>query len=284
MRSSSPTTRPPLAAVAAALACAWLALPASADAKIRELRVCADPGNLPYSAKDGAGFENRIAALLADEIGVELSYYWYPQRRSFLRDTLNKGYCDVVMGVPAATRTLETTRAYYRSSYAFVQREGEAPIKSFSDPALKHLRIGVQLLGEDGVNTPPVHDLASRGIVDNVHGYMIYGDNAGEHPASPIIDAVADGEVDVAIVWGPIAGYFAAREDEPLTVTPVLFDPDHMIMQMTYDIAIGTRKGDTELAAALEKALRDRRPEVDAILAEYGVPRADRPTRIGDAK
>src|SRR5437868_5194931 len=143
----------------------WLlAIVACTPLQARELRVCADPNNLPFSKSDGSGFENRIAALLANEVGADLTYTWFAQRRGFLRNTLNAGKCDVIMGYASGIHVLRATRPYYRTSYVFVRRAGEAPIRSFDDPALRTLRVGVQLIGDDGANTPPVHDLAKRGI------------------------------------------------------------------------------------------------------------------------
>jgi quinoprotein dehydrogenase-associated probable ABC transporter substrate-binding protein len=246
-----------------------------------ELRVCADPNNLPFSKKDGTGFENRIAAVLADELGAKLTYTWFAQRRGFLRNTLNNGTCDVVMGYPPNYQLLRSTRPYYRSSYVFVRRAGEPEISSFDDPALRKLEIGVQLVGDDGTNTPPVQALAKRGIVRNVRGYMVYGDYRTSAPLSPIMTAVAKGDVDVAIVWGPTAGYFASRADVPLTLTPVLFDPEMLAQPMTFDIAVGVRKNDTELAGAIDAAIRRRRRDIDHILQAYGVPRTDQPTAVG---
>jgi mxaJ protein len=252
-------------------------------AQARELRICADPDNLPFSHEDGSGFENRIAAVLAEELGARLSYTWYAQRRGFLRNTLKAGTCDVVMGYPPNYQLLRSTRPYYRSSYVFVRRGGDPTIRSFDDPALRTLRIGVQLVGDDGANTPPVQVLAKRGIANNVRGYMVYGDHRMGAPLSPIMRAVADGEVDVAIVWGPTAGYFASREGAPLTLTPVLFDPSMLTQPMTFEIAVGVRKGEIALANEIDRALEKRRGEIDAILADYGVPRTDTATRIGQA-
>ncbi len=259
--------------------CALLALPASVEA--RELRVCADPNNLPFSKQDGSGFENKIATVLADELGAELRYTWHAQRRGFLRETLNAGKCDVVMGYPPNYELLKSTKPYYRSSFAFVQRAGDREIRSFDDPALRTLKIGVQLVGDDGANTPPVQILAKRGIVSNVHGYMVYGDYRSGAPLSPIMTAVADGDVDVAIVWGPTAGYFASRERKPLSVTPVLFDPSMLSQPMTFDIAMGVRKDDAALAREINGAISKRRGDIDRILADYGVPRVDRPNKMG---
>ncbi|MFD0986080.1 quinoprotein dehydrogenase-associated putative ABC transporter substrate-binding protein [Methyloligella solikamskensis] len=245
------------------------------------LRVCADPNNLPYSKKDGSGFENKIAEILADQMNAKLEYYWMPQRRGFLRETIKAGHCDVVMGVPSAMRTLETTRPYYRSSYVFLQRKGDPTISSYDDPALKKLKIGVQLIGEDGLNTPPVHDLGRRGIVDNIEGYMVYGDPESDTPLSPVVDAVADGDVDVSIVWGPIAGYYAKAEPVPLKLTPILIDPSQPVLQMAYGISIGTRHADLDLHGEVSQALRERSEEIDAVLADYGVPRIDKPQASG---
>lgn len=246
------------------------------QAGARELRVCADPNNLPFSKADGSGFENRIAEVLADELDAHVAYTWYAQRRGFLRNTLNAGKCDVVMGYPQNYQLLKSTRPYYRSSYAFVTRKGQPKISSFDDPALRKLKIGVQLVGDDGANTPPVQILAKRGIVTNVHGYMVYGDYRDDAPLSPIMAAVANGTIDVAVVWGPTAGYFASREEVPLDVTPIAFDPTMLSQPLTFDIAIGVRKTEPELADELDAAMRKRRSEIEQILDDYGVPRPDR--------
>jgi len=240
-----------------------------------DLRVCADPNNLPFSKADGSGFENKIAAVLSHELGAELSYTWLAQRRGFLRNTLNAGTCDVVMGYAAGIPMVRTTRPYYRTSYMFVRRVGDPPVHSFDDPLLRTARIGVELVGADGANTPPVHDLARRGIIENVRGYMIYGDYRSIVPQSPILAAVANGDIDIAIVWGPIAGYFASRQARPLAIYPISFDPSALDLPMTFDIAVAVRKGDDSLAEELDQAIARRRTEIDAILASYGVPRAD---------
>jgi mxaJ protein len=246
------------------------AMPASAAA--RELRVCADPNNLPFSKRDGSGFENRIAAILADELDAKLSYTWFAQRRGFLRNTLKSGKCDVVMGYPPNFGLLRSSLPYYRSSYVFVQRASEKTIGSFDDPALQKLKIGVQLIGDDGANTPPVLALAKRGIVANVEGYTVYGDYRNPAPQAPIITAVANGDIDVALVWGPTAGYFASRAKVPLKLTPVLLDPKLLAQPMTFDIAVGVRNDDTALATEINTAITKHRKDIDQILLSYGVP------------
>jgi mxaJ protein len=246
-------------------------------ANARELRVCADPNNRPFSAEDGSGLENKIAAVIGEELGAEVTYTWFAQRRGFLRNTLNAGKCDLVPGIPAKMEILRTTQPYYRSGYVFVRKEGTPKIESLDDPALKTLRIGVQLIGKDATNTPPVHALAHRGIVGNVRGFMVYGDYESPDPASAIVEAVASGDVNVAIVWGPQAGYFSARQNVELAIDPVPPSAVEGDPPMRFDIAMGVRKSDKDLVAEIDRALIARRVDIDAILAAYHVPRFDPP-------
>jgi mxaJ protein len=256
---------------------------AAGAGQARELRVCADPNNLPFSNEAGAGFENRIVELVAQELGASVSYTWWAQRRGFIRNTLGAGRCDLVPGTPVNMEMLKTTRPYYRSTYVFVTRAETPAPSSFDDPLLREARIGVQLVGDDGFNTPPAHALSRRGIVQNVRGYSLYGDYAQPNPPARILDAVAEGEVDVAIVWGPLAGYFARHHEPPLRVTPVRPQIDGPRLPMIFDIAMGVRREDAALRREIADALERRRAEVDAILAEYGLPRLDRPMAAGAA-
>jgi mxaJ protein len=236
------------------------------------LRVCADPNGLPYSNDKEEGLENRLARLLAKELGWQLEYFWWAQRRGFLRNTLDAGKCDVVMGVPSRLDRLLTTRPYYTSSYVFLQRRGAPPIHSFDDPALRGRSIGVQLIGDDFANSPPAHALGRRNIIDHVRGFMVYGDYSTHDPQQPIVQALEDGTLDLAIVWGPLAGYYARRSRVPLEFRPVqpLEDGD---LAMSFSIAMGVRKGDELLREVLERALRQSRRQVEQLLVEYGVPR-----------
>jgi mxaJ protein len=252
-------------------------------ADARELRVCADPNNLPFSNERGEGFENKIAELIADELGVTLSYTWWAQRRGFIRNTLNTGSCDLVTGTTNGIEMLRTTLPYYRSGYAFVTRQDGPKVSSLDDPILHNLRIGIQLIGEDGANPPPSEALARRGIVDNVRGYLVYGDYRERNPAAAIMDAVAKGEIDVAIVWGPVAGYFAGRESVPLKVALVTPQNDDPRVPMVFDINMGVRRDDPTLRDEINAALSKLRPKIDAVLANYGVPRADLPVEMQHA-
>ena len=241
------------------------------------LRVCADPNNLPFSNERGEGFENKIAELLAEDLHEKLEYTWWAQRRGFIRNTLKAGACDVVVGVPASFELAATTAPYYRSSYVFVYRKDKKlSVNSFDDPALRRLKIGVQMIGDDGANSPPAHALAARGVVENVRGYTVYGDYAQPNPPARIIDAVAKGDVDVAVAWGPLAGYFARRERVPLAVVPVSPQIDLPFLPFVFDISMGLRRGDDALRQQLEDFLERRRPEIEKILDEYGVPRVGR--------
>lgn len=239
----------------------------------RLLRVCADPNNLPFSNERGDGFENRVAELLARDLGATVRYTWRPQRRGFVRTTLNAGECDLVMGVPASYDPVRTTRPYYRSTYVFVYRADRGlAIASLADPALRRLRIGIHVTGDDYQNPPPAQALAARGIIDNVEGYPIYGDYSQPNPPARLVEAVAKDDVDVAIVWGPFAGYFAKRQPVALTIVPVPPESDVSGQQWTFAIAMGVRHRDEALAAELDRLLDADRAGIDRILRDYGVP------------
>jgi mxaJ protein len=272
-----------LAAVVAVAACA-----ANTPRRTAELRVCADPNNLPFSDSTGAGFENRLAALVADEMNARVSYTWWAQRRGFIRNTLNARECDVVMGVPTSFELALVTRPYYRSSYVFVSRRDRAiRVRSFDDSVLRNLRIGVQLVGDDYANAPPAHALARRGIVDNVQGFNVQGDYTKPSPPSRIIEAVTRGDVDLAVAWGPLAGYFASRQPIPLDLVPVTPQVDLPFLPFVFDISMGVRRGDTTFRDTLDAILVRRRASIDSLLDAYGVPllgvrrRADVATAMG---
>ncbi|MDQ3280840.1 MAG: substrate-binding domain-containing protein [Acidobacteriota bacterium] len=248
----------------------------SAFAANAPLRVCSDPNNLPFSNEREEGFENKIAQLIARDLGTKVSYYWFAQRRGFVRSTLKANHCDVIMGVPSSFELAATTRPYYRSSYVFVtRRDRKLAISSFDDPRLRKLKIGVQIIGDDYSNSPPAHALANRGIVKNVAGYNVYGDYSKANPPRRIVDAVAKGEVDVSAVWGPLAGYFIRRSSVPLVAKPVSPQIDLPFLPFVLDISMAVRREDTKLKERLDAILERRQPEIDAILRQYGVPRLD---------
>jgi len=261
----------------AAILLAGMALWSHASEPVeRELRVCADPDHLPYSHRNESGFENRIAELLAAELGTHLRYAWQELRRGFVRKTLGAGLCDVLVGVPADFERVLTTRPYYRSSFVFVQRADDAAVRSFADPRLKAARVGIQLVNDDLDATPPGYALARSGVVDNVVGYNVYG----ERPAAErMIAALAARELDVALVWGPQAGYFARRAPAPLAVATAHAPAELDVPRFEFDIAVGVRRGNRALRDALDAALGRAQGRIDAILASYDVPRIDRAER-----
>jgi mxaJ protein len=262
-------------ALIALLASCALAAAAEPSPK-RVLRVCADPNNLPFSNAAGEGLENALATLVARELDATVEYTWQPQRRGFVRTTLGAGVCDVMMEAPSSFERVLATAPLYRSTYVFVvRREGGPSVRSFDDPVLRHARVGVQLVGDDYANTPPAHALARRGIVDNVRGYTVFGDYGQPNPPARIVDAVARGDVDVAVVWGPLAGYFATREPVALDLVPVSPQIDLPFLPFVFDVSMGVRRGDTALRDELDGVIRRRRTDIDAILRTFGVPRVD---------
>jgi mxaJ protein len=244
-------------------------------AHARDLRVCADPNNLPFSNAAGEGFENRIVALLAKDLGATVHYTWWAQRRGMVRNTLNAGDCDVIPGIASSSGMTGTTDPYYRSTYVFVSRADHhlADLRSYDDPRLRKLTVGVQLIGDDGANTPPAHALARRGMVDNVRGYMVYGDYRSPAPQATVIDAVVQGDIGVAIVWGPTAGWFAAHSPVPLVLTPVSPWLDGPQAPMVFDVSMGVRRDDRALRRELDAALERNRVAIGKILDDYHVPR-----------
>ncbi len=236
------------------------------------LRVCADPDNRPFSSQLQDGFENKLAELIARDLGAELVYTWWPHQRGLVRRVLNAERCDVLVGVPTGYDPVLWTRPYYRTSYVMAYRTDRGlGITSLDDPALRQLRIGVH------VNTPPSEALARRGMIgENVVGYPLYFDSRyhpEDYPGKMIEDLIA-GKIDVAMVWGPIAGYFTKkRAPSSLTVLPLRErDPGS---PFAFDISMGVRKGDQALKARLEAALDRRRAEIRQILDDFGVPVLD---------
>jgi len=269
-----PATPPPEAVPAAPVASAAPTMPARPSV----LRVCADPNNLPFSNDRLEGFENRIAEVIARDLGARVEYTWWAQRRGFIRNTLRARRCDLVLGVPSSFELAATTAPYYRSTYVFVYRTDRGlNVRSFDDPVLREVKVGVQMIGDDFTNAPPAHALANRGVIENVVGYTLYGDYAEPNPPARIIEAVARGEIDVAVAWGPLAGYFARRQRVPLEVVPVSPEIDLPYLPFVFDIAMGARRGETPFLEELDRILVRRRAEIERILADYGVPRTDAP-------
>jgi mxaJ protein len=239
----------------------------------RTLTACADPNNLPFSNRAGQGFENRLASMIASDLHAKLDYVWWAQRRGYVRNTLNEAKCDFWPGIASNVEMVATTRPYYRSTYMFVSRH-DANLKGLTldDPRLKRLKIGVQMVGNDASNTPPAHALAERGVIGNVRGYMIYGDYRRPNPPAAVVEAVERGDVDVALVWGPLAGFFAAKSPVPLRLEPVTPWFADQQWPMQFDVSVGVRKDDQKLLKAIDRVLVRRKIDIGSLLAAYRVP------------
>ena len=235
------------------------------------LRICADPQNMPFTNQKREGFDNKLADVIASELGDSVTYAWWPSRRGYLRNTLSAGTCDVVIGVPIGFDPVATSKPYYRSTYYIVTRtDKKLDIKSLDDPRLKKLRVGVNLLDGDYTNTPPAHALSAHGITGiGVVGFPGFYDDV-HHPGE-IIDSLAKGNIDVALVWGPIAGWFSKQSGVQMTLT-ALPDSDSVDLPFAYSVAIGTRRSDRELRSLIDEILVRKKPEIDKILMEYNVP------------
>jgi mxaJ protein len=239
----------------------------------RHLTACADPNNLPFSNRAGQGFENKLAEMIASDLHAKLDYVWWAQRRGYVRNTLNDKKCDFWPGVASNVEMAATSRPYYRSTYVFVTRRSDKLAGlTLDDARLKRLRIGVQMVGNDASNTPPAHALATRGMIGNVRGYMLYGDYRKPNPPARILQAVENDEIDVALVWGPLAGYFAARSPVPLRLEPVTPWLADMQWPMQFDISVGVRKDNQTLLKQIDQVLARRSSDIGKLLAAYRVP------------
>jgi mxaJ protein len=252
--------------------------PKAAEAQLRPglqkpgvIRVCADPDNMPLSNQKGEGFEQKIAELVAKEWKAKIEYAWWPVRRGFFARALNGRYCDVAIEAPADFDMAAVTKPYYRSGYVFVTRKDSGlDIKSLADPRLKKLRIGVNILNSDAENTPPAMALSRYGVVGNLTGFpTFYTDTVRPED---IVTAVAKKEIDVGIVWGPLAGYFAKQSRVPLTLQPLAERDSLTDFPFRFSIGMGVRRRDKALRDSLQTVLDRKKPEIQAILKEYGIP------------
>jgi quinoprotein dehydrogenase-associated probable ABC transporter substrate-binding protein len=268
MRTASNLSR--LNATALALV---LLVSAGAAAAQRELRVCADPDNLPYSNQKLEGFENKLVDLVARDLHAKVKYAWFGSRRALVRRTLTAKACDVLPGIPAGLEKTLTTKPYYRSSYVFVYRKSDnLHLRSFDDPVLRKLKIGLHAIGSEGSNPPPAYALVHRGLADKVVGFKMWDVESVKNPQGRIIEAVANGDIDVAIVWGTFGGYFAKQQKTALEVVPVSPAVEPPGIPFVYDISMGVRPGDTALKAELERVLDRRRKDIQKLLEAYGIP------------
>ncbi len=237
-------------------------------------RVCADPDNLPFSDRQERGFENRIARLFADELGLPVRYTWFPQTIGFLRNTLKAHRCDVVMGITAGHELVQNTRSYYRSVYVLVYRAADRRrFSNLDSPLARVARIGVV------ANTPPAQLVQWKGLIDNVRSYELVVDTRVSQPGRRLIEDLAEGRLDMALVWGPIAGYWAGRARVPLEWVPLEGNRRRQL-PMDFRISMGVRYGERDWLKTLNRLIRRKRREIQAILEDYGVPLLDRRGRL----
>lgn len=234
------------------------------------LRVCSDPGNLPFSNTEEQGFENRLAELVAEKLGrSSVVYTWFPQVLGFVRNTLGAHRCDIIMGYPQGDELVQNTNHYYRTAYALVFKpdNGLDGVTSLDDPRLKDKRIGVI------ARTPPATNLTMNGLMKRAKPYQLVVDTRQYHPAKDMIDDIVSGEIDAGVLWGPIGGYYAKQSDPPLAVVPLVNEKGGS--RMVYRITMGVRPSDQNWKRTLNNLIRDNQDEINKLLADYGVPLLD---------
>jgi quinoprotein dehydrogenase-associated probable ABC transporter substrate-binding protein len=233
-----------------------------------ELRVCADPNNLPFSDEKGEGFENKIAALLAQDMSLPVKYTFFPQVVGFVRNTLRAGQCDLVMGTVAGDDVMQTTTPYYYTSYVLVLPKDKAlAFSGFDDPKLRDLHIGII------AGTPPADLLVRYGLMANARPYALMVDTRFESSTHQLMTDVAEGKVDAAMLWGPIAGYYVKRDNLPLTLAPIKSEPG--LPRMDYHIAMGVRANEPDWRRRINDEIRKNQTSIIEILRDYGVPLLD---------
>ncbi len=239
------------------------------------LRVCADPNNLPFSNEKGEGFENKIAEFLAKKLGKELAYSFYPGATGFVRNTLNAHLCDVILGMPQGNDLVQPTNPYYRTTYAIVTRAGADldGVATLDDPRLKEKPHRIGLVA----NTPPGNILAKNGLMAQVKPYALMVDTRFESSTAAMIGDLEKGDIDIALLWGPLAGYYAKKSSAKLSVAPL---PETSGARMAFRIAFGVRNSDQNWKRELNNFIAQNKPEIEKILDDYGVPQLDEAGKV----
>jgi quinoprotein dehydrogenase-associated probable ABC transporter substrate-binding protein len=234
-----------------------------------QFRVCSDAANMPFSNDRGEGFENEIAELFADHFERELRYTWFPMATGFVRRTLVENNCDVIIGFAQGDEMVLNSNHYYTSTHVLVVRADSdlANVESLTDPRLQDRRIGVI------AGTPPASHLARHGLMRQARGYDLMVDRRVESPNEQMLEDLVDGEIDAAVMWGPVGGPLAQRSGADLVVTPLLSEPG--APRLFYRITMGVRQGEDSWKRELNSAIRRLQPKIDAILRAHGVPLLD---------
>jgi len=250
------------------VAAAFFASAASFAQQRSELRVCADPSNLPYSAQDQTGFENRIAALFAEDMHLKVSYTWFPQVTGFVRNTIGAQKCDLVMGTVSGEDMMANTTAYYHTGYMIVTRTADRiTATSIGDPAFKGKKIGLI------ARTPPVDAVVKFDLTRQVVPYDLVTDTRLVQAPREMLKDLAKGEIDVALIWGPQAGYFIKHDNLPLTAA--FLKQEEGSARLDYHIAMGVRANETEWRQQISSEITKNQAKIQAILLDYGVPLLD---------
>jgi quinoprotein dehydrogenase-associated probable ABC transporter substrate-binding protein len=231
------------------------------------LRVCADANNLPFSNDKGEGFENKIADLLAADLKIPVHYTWFPDTIGFIRNTLGARRCDLIIGTAAGNELVQNSNPYYRSTYAFIYRADAHPVTSLDDPVLQSATIGII------AGTPPATLLMQKGLLGHLRSYQLLVDTRFNAPGHDLVHDVATGAVDVGILWGPIAGYYAKQETPPLVVTPL--PAQQGAMKLDFRITMGMRPNEPQWKRTINDLLRKKQNDINQILLSYGVPLLD---------
>lgn len=263
------TARPLLALILAAALAAPAAAQTTTDLVSRSaFRVCSDPANMPFSNEAGEGFENRIAELFAESFGRELEYTWFPMAPGFVRRTLAANRCDVIVGYAQGDELVLNTNHYYTSTHVLLTRaDGDlADVSSLADPRLKGRAIGVI------AGSPPASYLARYGLMTDVHGYQLMVDRRVDNPNERMLADLLSGEIDAALMWGPIGGPLVKAQGEAVAMAPLLDQPPPGAPRLSYRITMGVRAGEDAWKRELNSKIRELQPRIDAVLTEYGVP------------
>jgi len=250
-----------------------------ADAVNRQvLRVCATPANLPYSDEKGEGFENKIAQLVSDELKrSKVEYTWFPQGTGFVRKTLSEKRCDLIMGTVQADEFTLNTNPYYRTTYALITKPGSdlANVTSILDPKLKGKKVGIQ------AGAPAADYVAKAGLMQDAKSYLFIVDTRYQNPMQDMVNDVRSGEIDVGILWGPHAGWYAKRgEGEKLNVMPMLEEKQPGLPRLEYRITMGVRVNETAWKHEINNVIAKRQGDIDKILLDYGVPIIDEDNKL----
>lgn len=233
------------------------------------LRVCADPHNLPFSNDKGEGFENKLAELLAQKLDKKLAYAFFPQATGFVRNTLGAHRCDVIMGFPQGDDLAQGTNPYYRTAYALIAKRGSGleDVATLGDARLKQKRIGIV------AGTPPSTNMAVNGLMTQAKPYPLVIDTRVDSSAEAMIKDLQAGAIDAAILWGPMAGYYARQASPPLQVVPLVKETTGP--RLAYRIGMGVRAADQNWKRLLNRFIQENQGAIDRLLLGFGVPLLD---------